>query len=107
MKKLRKINDNFYEFYCPGCKHEHPYEVPRWTWNESLENPTFSPSLLCNSTINEGKFRCHLFVENGCIKYCSDCFHELKGQTVEMVVLDEENDYWINKNGKPVHMFGI
>jgi hypothetical protein len=77
-----------YVFYCPGCKEDHPYrvkpysELPVWTFNGDLESPTFTPSLLCNGS--DPASRCHLFVTDGKIQYCSDCHHELAGQTVEM-----------------------
>lgn len=84
--KLRKVDEEaavrYYEFYCPGCGHEHIFQVPRWTWNGSVTEPTFTPSLLCNPNVPER--RCHLFVTKGMIVYLDDCYHSLKGQTVEM-----------------------
>lgn len=88
-------------FHCPGCEVGHsfvtkwsPIELgarqperkdnpPIWTFNGSLEQPTFSPSLLYKRENNGGQL-CHLFVENGQIKYLSDCDHKLAGQTVDM-----------------------
>lgn len=74
-------------FHCPGCKYGHSFEVDApngagWTWNGSLDRPTFSPSLLCNG--HDEKSRCHSFVTDGRIQFLSDCFHDLKGQTVEI-----------------------
>jgi hypothetical protein len=73
--------------HCPGCKCAHPFEIeaPRfsgWTWNGSLDKPTFTPSLLCNQDSPES--RCHSFVTDGKIQFLSDCHHELAGQTVEL-----------------------
>ena len=70
-------------FYCPGCKNHHAYTLKSpgfvpWTFNNNLEKPTFTPSLLCNKDYPES--RCHLFITNGVIDFCDDCFHELKGQ---------------------------
>lgn len=79
-------------FHCPGCKHGHSYTVPRWTWNGSMDKPTFTPSLL-NTTPEK---RCHLFVTDGRIHFCSDCRHELAGQTVEM---EDEDDVGTSANG--------
>jgi hypothetical protein len=64
-----------------------PFEIeaPRfsgWTWNGSLDKPTFTPSLLCNQDSPES--RCHSFVTDGKIQFLSDCHHELAGQTVEL-----------------------
>lgn len=89
MAKLRKVDGvgirggEIYIFFCPGCRRGHPFEVPHWTWNGSFDAPTFSPSLLCNESFP--KERCHLFVKDGKIQFLSDCHHELKGQTVDMV----------------------
>ena len=74
-------------FHCPGCKQLHLVEivVPNgtgWSWNSSMTAPTFSPSLLCNQ--HDLASRCHSFIENGYIQFLSDCYHELKGQTVEI-----------------------
>jgi hypothetical protein len=76
-----------YVFHCPGCKGGHPVEVPHWTWNGSMDAPTFSPSLLCNPSYTE--LRCHSFVKEGMIQFLPDCFHELAGQTVEIPAWDE------------------
>lgn len=72
----------FYSFFCPGCKYDHSFEVPRWTWNGSLEKPTFTPSLMCNASIPSS--RCHSFVTNGQIAFLPDCWHNLAGQTVDL-----------------------
>ena len=37
-----------YFFHCPGCEYAHGFHVPHWTWNGSMESPTFTPSLMCN-----------------------------------------------------------
>jgi hypothetical protein len=74
-------------FHCPGCKTSHPFEVDcpngnGWTWNNSLDRPTFSPSLLVNQ--HREHLRCHSFVRDGQIEYLDDCHHTLRGQTVEL-----------------------
>lgn len=82
-------------FLCPGCKCGHPYEVDcadkGWTWNGSMEAPTFKPSLLVNEHTPER--RCHLFVTDGKIQFLPDCYHELKGQTIEMQDFDDDLEY--------------
>lgn len=93
--KLRKVNREGspespdYVFFCPGCKYGHgvwiapnknPLTGASWTFNEDLERPTFSPSILL-----EGKTRrCHLFVRDGFIEFLKDSHHKLAGQTVLM-----------------------
>jgi hypothetical protein len=74
-------------FWCPGCKCGHGLWVTRknsrgaqWTWDGDQEKPTFTPSLLMDTT----KSRCHLFVRNGMLEFLSDCEHELAGKTVPM-----------------------
>lgn len=71
-----------YFFHCPGCQCAHGFHVPHWTWNGLFDRPTFTPSLLCNRDIPES--RCHSFVEDGKIRFLSDCWHSLAGQTVEI-----------------------
>lgn len=71
-----------YWFHCPVCNCDHAYHVPFWTWNGSMDAPTFHPSLLCNR--DDPKSRCHLFIEDGKIKFQGDCYHELKGKTVDL-----------------------
>lgn len=73
-----------YWFWCPGCECAHRYATgegkgPRWDFNDNLENPTFSPSLL-----SVGQKRCHLFLKKGKLEFCKDCDHGLAGQTVEL-----------------------
>ena len=72
-------------FFCPGCKNTHAFTVGGdhgWTWNNSMDAPTFSPSLLCNPSHPES--RCHSFVKDGKIEFLDDCWHELRGQTIEL-----------------------
>jgi Family of unknown function (DUF6527) len=71
-----------YFFHCPGCKYSHGFHVPLWSWNGSIENATFTPSLLCN--IDDLTRRCHSIVTDGKIQFLDDCWHELRGKTVEI-----------------------
>jgi hypothetical protein len=83
-------------FYCPGCDCCHAFITARppgeegfvWTFNRSLENPTFSPSLLVQSPGHKESgrppIRCHLYLKNGRIEYLTDCSHALAGITVDM-----------------------
>lgn len=84
-----------YFFHCPGCEYAHGFTVggesgthPSWTWNGSMDKPTFTPSLLCNASLSES--RCHSFVTDGRIQFLSDCFHKLANQTVEIPDWDSE-----------------
>jgi hypothetical protein len=99
MAKLFQYNTNpplQYWFFCPGCKRSHAFTVgppkrgpedPRWEFNGDFDKPTFKPSLLCNKDYPES--RCHSFVTDGKIEFLGDCWHELKGQTVEVPEWEE------------------
>lgn len=80
-------------FFCPGCKCNHSYTTkrgvdekgneypgPLWSFNDNVEKPTFRASLLYPDTTP----RCHLFITNGVIEYCTDCGHDLAGKHVPM-----------------------
>lgn len=83
-------------FYCPGCKHAHPFHTvdyrtaltghanPTWSFNGDMEKPTFSPSLQVNKPGQAGC--CHLHVVDGIILYANDggTAHELKGKQVPL-----------------------
>jgi hypothetical protein len=77
-----------YHYMCPGCGWIHAVHVKEpgntekgHTWNGSMDKPTFSPSMLCDW---DPAHRCHSYIENGMIRYLSDCWHTLAGKTVEM-----------------------
>lgn len=44
--------------WCPGCDSVHPFRIyttgagDTWEWDDNLEAPTFSPSLLCYSSVH-------------------------------------------------------
>lgn len=87
--------DTLIGFKCPGCGRDHwiqhgADDGPNWGWNGSLDNPTFTPSVLVTyEGVDAGKDGappavCHSFVTDGQIQYLSDCTHNLAGQTVEL-----------------------
>lgn len=82
-----------YIFWCPGCQCAHQFKCPPWTFNNDMENPTVGGSVLVRGPMEgDGRnkvVRCHLFVENGRIRFLGDCDHALKGQTVDMISLDD------------------
>ncbi len=82
-----------YRFHCEGCGNSHIYYTS-WNFNGDLINPTFTPSLLNRIPATEStpEHRCHLYVENGKIKYLNDCTHKLAGQTIEMDLTDETDN---------------
>lgn len=87
-----------YYIWCPACNEMHGFRVlnadkgkteykniPFWTFDGDVENPTFAPSLryLTGS-------KCHLTVTKGRIQYHSDCPHALKNMTIDMVPIPEQ-----------------
>lgn len=101
MHVVKMLTDSFGTpnpcIYCPGCKREHCFapknspDVSGWSWNGSMEKPTFAPSMLVTcGPFPEHSSRpghtdiCHSFVREGHIEFLGDCTHELKGQTVEL-----------------------
>ena len=81
-----------YMFWCWGCDEYHGINVgPNgWKFNGDTQKPTLTPSLLVEP--NKPEDRCHLFVTNGQIRYCGDCHHDLRGQTLDMAPFDENGD---------------
>ena len=77
-----------YRFFCPGCNYKHGFMVTgntTWQFNNDLEKPTVSPSILHTVDFYEqGKKICHSFIKEGKIQYLSDCTHKLAGQTIEL-----------------------
>ncbi len=78
-------------FWCPGCDEAHAVQVdgshpgPKWTWNGSLDRPTFSPSLLTWQGDRAAPTKqCHSFINDGRIQFLHDCTHALAGQTVDI-----------------------
>lgn len=97
---LRVSGDRIF-FWCPGCNDIHGIQTGAngWTWNGSLDRPTFTPSVLVGGTqwaeddhfykpthrVAPGqKITCHSFVTDGRIQFLSDSTHELSNQTVPM-----------------------
>lgn len=95
MKAVIKQNDELLSFRCPGCARSHSVQHgsdigPNWTWNGSLERPTFTPSVLVTyDGVDAGQAGappavCHSFVADGCIQFLNDCTHPLAGKTVDL-----------------------
>ena len=100
MAKVHELNSaanaplgrKLFVFRCPGCGYDHPFHVgfsarPSWDWNGKLDKPTFSPSLMVFG-MDESR-RCHSFVRDGNIEFLGDCFHSLRGRTVELPEYEE------------------
>lgn len=109
MPRIRPTTDG-YEFLCPACNDFHgvrtdPKHGAVWKFNGDLNKPTFSPSILvrsghfakqtggCWCTYNTAHpdepssfkcYRCHSIIEDGKIRYFSDCSHSFAGQTLDL-----------------------
>lgn len=95
---------NSLAFDCPGCGDTHTIPIAgevTWTWNGSLELPTFTPSLRvrsghyaphwkpgdgcwCGHDYGFTCYECHSVITDGRIAFCADSSHALAGQTVDM-----------------------
>ncbi len=82
-----------YRFECPGCGDYHaPYVHPyknesgaTWKFNEDLDKPTFSPSILVQVKFKDRQTKiCHSFITDGRIRFLSDCTHSLASKEVEL-----------------------
>lgn len=94
-------------FICPGCAsagvgtglHMLPVnsetKTPSWEWDENLDAPTLSPSILTRYGTD---LVCHSFLKNGIFEFLSDCTHDLAGQSVPMVDLPEWLDHYYEEN---------
>lgn len=77
MKACKQGDSILYD--CPGCGFLHAINIspgngkPCWTWNGSLESPTFSPSVHVAWGHSSGKKVCHSFVRDGVVQLLSDC----------------------------------
>jgi hypothetical protein len=97
MAKFQKVKTDEpgvteYVFTCPGCGGLHMIrtegERPRWEWNGDVDKPTCSPSLLVGPGTS---YQCHSFIKDGHIQFLGDCWHELRGQTVEIPEWESNN----------------
>lgn len=86
------------QFYCPGCKLLHvvgvvsapAHPAPIWDWNQSLDRPTLSPSVLVTEFLGETpRGRCHTYVRDGQIEFLGDCTHDHAGKTVPLLAVEQ------------------
>lgn len=97
-----------YAYWCPGCKSAHVVITTRgsndpgpcWTFNGDVNKPTFGPSVkhfwparTVNGVVTPERVFCHYFIVDGEIRFCPDCEHELKGQTIPLPELPPRSEY--------------
>lgn len=75
-----------YFHWCPACEQMHPLP-DRWTFNGSLDRPSFTPSFKHNYIFSKnGKAVdkvCHYIITDGLIQFCPDSWH-LRSDIVAM-----------------------
>ena len=110
MAKLHQVNPTMVAFHCPGCRCAHQVQIggpeqPVWGWNGSMDAPTFTPSIRCQTTemtdAGQAQYEawlrgeipcpkafetrngiCHTFVTDGKIQFLADCTHALANTVV-------------------------
>lgn len=110
-KESPEVKQAYVAIKCLGCGHPHVltikkipgYDGPCWEFNNNLDLPTFTPSLLCRAGkaaydanewekleqehkefLEKRSSVCHSFIREGKIQYLSDCTHSLRGQTIDL-----------------------
>jgi len=63
-----------------------------WSWNGDTEAPTLKPSIVVYQNWAGRDRRSHLWLNDGKCQYLSDCSHDLKNKTVDLLEVDES---WI------------
>lgn len=88
-------------FWCPGCEHldeeggrhgglhmlpvNTDIKAPVWTWDDNLEQPTLSPSILTKTDT----LVCHSFLKNGIFEFLGDCTHQYVNMKIPIPDLPE------------------
>jgi hypothetical protein len=102
-KKVKLLAPGQPAIWCPACKTAHRFptddsnvingRVHKWTFNGDGDRPTFTPSM--HISPSQPEHTCHSFVTDGMIQFLPDCYHTLKGQTVELPDWPEsESKFW-------------
>lgn len=56
-----------------------------WSWNGDTEKPTLKPSIVTR----DGEHSCHTWVNDGMAIFLKDCTHELAGQTLPLLEVED------------------
>ena len=56
-----------------------------WSWNGDVDRPTVKPSIACRPS---GQYKCHVWLNDGCVQHLSDCTCGFRGETHELEDLD-------------------
>jgi len=113
-RQIPEFMKNRFYIFCPGCyeRAKLRYEKRFWlnsalhcfsteihTFNNNMEFPTLSSSLLMTYTEHKTKekYCCHSDVNNGMIQFLGDCTHPLVNQTVPLMDAQLYLDYLAEK----------
>lgn len=76
-------------YNCPGCGYEHAFSPNMHSFDGNMNEPVISPSLLQSNPQNH--HTCHSYIgmpgrniPPGFIEFLSDCWHDKRGQIVEL-----------------------
>lgn len=58
-----------------------------WTWNGDIDKPTLRPSVLTSN--DRLGLRCHTWINDGMAVFLDDTTHELRGQTINLLPLED------------------
>jgi len=98
MAKIRTMiytdGETHHLYRCPGCGYEHAFSSSVHKYNGDVDKPTITPSLLHSNPQNYRT--CHSFITDGKIQFLGDCWHELKGQTVELPDYLPDQDLYLD-----------
>lgn len=99
VKRYGNEEQNLWYFECLGCNCNHVFSSDAHTFNGNVDKPTIIPSILCTGNVSAREkdiyphdskpINCHSYITDGKIQYLGDCWHELKGQTIELPDLKE------------------
>lgn len=121
ISKVLRVRGPKATYYCQGCDMVHMINVepngaePVWTWDGSMDHPTFGPSVLVRWETRSEKARevskafydqhgdyptleqvpydkkhvCHTFIRGGLVEFLSDCTHQHAGQTLPLPPLPD------------------
>ena len=62
-----------------------------WSWNGDTEKPTLKPSIKSWDGVRTkpGVTVCHTWINDGQAQFLADCTHELAGQTLDLLDVEE------------------
>lgn len=63
--------------------------TPNWTWNGSVTAPTLRPSVLTRGGDIDNEVVCHVWISDGQVQFLGDSTHELAGQTLPLLDIEQ------------------